>query len=244
MILLLDIGNSRTKWALLGPRGLGRSGARSHGAGSAALLAEIPLTPDQVYAANVAGPRMADMLQAAVHSRWGCPLTFARTTASLGAVRNGYADPQQLGVDRWLAILAAYDRHRSAVCVVDAGTATTVDLVEGDGRHAGGFILPGVDLMLQSLRESTGDLARVGDTPAGRPDLAPGTSTGAAMGAGAWLATLAMVERSRALLPADAALAITGGRGPALAQYLGAESLDLLVLEGLALTWRAGEAGG
>ncbi len=244
MILLLDIGNSRTKWAVLGSRGLGASGARGHGGGIEILPADVPINPDHVYAANVAGPRMVDALRAAVRSRWGCPLTFARTAATLGKVRNGYAEHQQLGVDRWLAILAAYDRQQGATCVVDAGTATTVDLVQADGRHLGGFILPGVDLMAQSLLDATGDLARLTDLPAGAASLQPGTGTGAAIRDGAWLATLGLVERARAMLPRGAGVEVTGGQGATLAHFLGVECRELLVLEGLALNWRAGAADG
>lgn len=244
MILLMDIGNSRTKWAVLGAGGLATTGARGHGGGIEALPADIPINPDHVYVSNVAGSRMTEAVRAAVRSRWGCPLSFARTAARLGDVRNGYSEYQQLGVDRWLALLAAYDRYQSAVCVVDAGTATTVDLLEKDGRHLGGFILPGVDLMMRSLRHATGDLDRSSEPPEDAPPLAPGTSTGAAMREGGWLATVGLVERARALLPKGAALAVTGGQGPALAECLGAECHELLVLEGLALNWRAGVADG
>jgi type III pantothenate kinase len=244
MILLLDIGNSRTKWALLGARGLGTSGARGHGGGIESLPADIPISPDHVYVSNVAGPRMVETLRAAVRSRWACPLTFARAEAVLGKVRNGYAEPQQLGVDRWLAILAAYDRQQGAVCVVDAGTATTVDVVQADGAHLGGFILPGVDLMAQSLLDATGDLARLSDKPARAASLEPGASTGTAIRDGAWLATVGLVERARALLPKGAGLAVTGGQGTTLAGFLGVDCDDLLVLEGLALSWRAGAADG
>ena len=244
MILLLDIGNSRTKWAVLGPRGLGLSGSRGHGGGIEVLPADIPISPDHVYASNVAGPRMVEALRAAVRSRWACPLSFARTAAELGKLRNGYTEYQQLGVDRWLAMLAAFDRQQGAVCVVDAGTATTVDVVRADGRHLGGFILPGVDLMAQSLLDSTADLGRLRDPPAGAASLEPGISTGAAIRDGAWLATVGLVERARALLPRGAALEVTGGQGAILAQFLGVECQDLLVLEGLALSWRAGAADG
>lgn len=243
MILLLDIGNSRTKWAVLDARGLGASGARAHHNGAEVLPADIPVTPDQVFAANVAGPRVAESLEEAVRSRWNCPLSFARTAEAVGEVRNGYADPQQLGIDRWLAVLAAYELAGGAVCVVDAGTATTVDLVAAGGQHLGGFILPGVDLMLQSLRDGTSDLTGRVDAAGDNAPLAPGTSTGAAMRGGAWLATAGLVEQARALLPDGAALFVTGGRGQQLAAYLDARCDELLVIKGLALSWRAGGAG-
>lgn len=244
MILLLDIGNSRTKWAVLSQHGLGASGARGHGGGTEVLPADIPIAPDHVYAANVAGPRIADALRTAVQSRWGCPLTFARTAAASGSVRNGYKDPNQLGVDRWLAVLAAYDQHHDAVCVVDAGSATTVDLIEADGLHLGGFIVPGVDLMAQSLLDATGDLARLTDAPAGDATPRPGTSTGQAIHDGAWLATAGLVDRALEFFPDGAWVIVTGGQGAPIAELLDAECRPSLVLEGLALNWRAGAADG
>jgi type III pantothenate kinase len=244
VILLLDIGNTRTKWAVLGPRGLGPSGARGHGGGSNVLPGDIPVTPDQVYAANVAGPPVTEVLRAAVQSRWGCPLTFARTAAATAGVRNGYSNYHQLGVDRWLAILAAYDLHRAAVCVVDVGTATTVDLVAADGQHLGGFILPGVDLMMDSLTEATGELRCLRDVPPDDRAPGPGTTTGLAMQGGAWLGTAGLVDRACSFLPAAARVVVTGGEGKRLAALLGAECRPALVLEGLALAWRAGAADG
>ena len=244
MILLLDVGNSRTKWAVLAESGLGPSGARAHAGGSELLPADIPVIPSQVYAANVAGPQVAASLASAVLARWGCPLLLARTPAVLGRVRNAYPDPAQLGVDRWLAMLAAYDRQAGALCVVDAGTATTVDLLAADGQHLGGFIVPGLDLMSDSLMTATGDLARLREPAASDTSPAPACSTGLAIRDGTRLATAGLVDRARGFLPRQARLFLTGGRGEALAALTGGEFLPRLVLEGLAVTWRAGAAGG
>ena len=240
MILLLDIGKSRTKWAVLNAGALATTGARPHGGAAEILPADIPVSPDQVYAANVAGPRAAEALQEAVRARWGCAFTLAHTSAALGKVRNGYKETQQLGVDRWLAILAAYERVAGAVCVVDAGTATTVDLVAADGVHLGGYILPGVDLMLESLKQATGDLARLAEVASAQEGLGPGDSTGKAMRHGAWLATAGLVREAGRRLPAGAATVVTGGRGRDLAGFLAADYDEWLVLKGLALSWRAG----
>lgn len=242
MILLLDIGNSRTKWAVLTARGLGASGAHGHGGGTGVLPADIPVHPDHVYAANVAGPQVGEALQEAVRARWDCPLRFARTTRSAGALTNAYADCQQLGVDRWLAMIAAYDRQAGPFCVVDAGTATTVDLVAADGRHLGGFIAPGLDLMVDSLLAATGDLARLSEAVTDEDEPAPAGSTGRAIRDGARLATAGLVDRARLFLPRRAGLLVTGGRGASVAAMTGGTYAPQLVLEGLAVNWRAGAA--
>ncbi|MGI9331371.1 MAG: type III pantothenate kinase [Gammaproteobacteria bacterium] len=242
MILLLDIGNSRTKWAVLADSGLGLSGERAHAGGAELLPADIPVNPSQVYAANVAGPQVTESLASAVRSRWSCPLVLARTPAVLGPVRNAYTEPAQLGVDRWLALVAAYERHAGALCVVDAGTATTVDLIAADGQHLGGFIVPGLDLMSDSLLTATGDLARLRERAVADSRPAPACSTGLAIRDGARLATAGLVDRARGFLPRQAQLLLTGGRGESLAGLTGGEFLPRLVLEGLAVTWRAGAA--
>jgi type III pantothenate kinase len=158
-------------------------------------------------------------------------------------VRSGYEDILQLGADRWFAVVAAFEHAGNAVCVVDAGTATTVDLVDAAGQHLGGFILPGVDLMMQSLLDGTGDLARLRDRAPAKIVLDPGKTTGSAMRNGAWLATIGLIEQARTRLPAESALVVTGGQGGVLAELLGAPFNERLVLEGLALGWRAGAAG-
>lgn len=70
-------------------------------------------------------------------------------------VTNSYDSPKKLGVDRWLAFLAAYKDAKAPVVVIDIGTAMTVDLVDGDGKHMGGWISPGFRLMNLALTEHT-----------------------------------------------------------------------------------------
>jgi len=70
-------------------------------------------------------------------------------------VTNSYDIPKKLGVDRWLAFLAAYKEALSPVVVIDIGTAMTVDLVDANGHHLGGWINPGFRLMNLALTEHT-----------------------------------------------------------------------------------------
>jgi type III pantothenate kinase len=162
MKLLVDVGNSRVKWAFGTAAGFVALGEAGHNEGDGLrALFDAAYAPAEIRVANVAGAEAAARVAARLHERFGIAPILARSAASGAGVRSGYADPAQLGVDRWLAICAAFARHRAPVCVVDAGTATTIDVVSGSGEHQGGLILPGITLMQSALLAGTGDLARL-----------------------------------------------------------------------------------
>ncbi len=161
MILLVDIGNSQAKWAVLADGVLGPQAAAPHSSwGKDDWEREIRrLGASRVVAASVAAPAARAALVEASMTAIGQPPEFVTASAEAVGVRSGYTDPAQLGVDRWLAVIGAYHRHRAASCVVDVGTAMTVDAVDDVGQHLGGFIVPGPQLMVDSLLAGTGDLA-------------------------------------------------------------------------------------
>ena len=178
-------------------------------------------------------------------ARFGSPVLLARPVPLAAGLVNGYRDPSQLGVDRWLAMRAALTRQPGPWCVVDAGTATTIDLVAAGGQHLGGVIIPGPTLMGSALRRETGDLDRLAGAvdPPGSPadhDSFGGRDTGTAISLGIWRATAGLVAQARTSLGAPRVpvnVLVTGGDGPALIPWLGGSpgSCPLLVLEGLAL---------
>jgi len=262
MKLLLDVGNSRVKWAFSAGAGLVAAGEASHDAGLGALF-DTTHVPREIRLANVAGAELGARLAARLHERFGLAPLVARSAATGAGVRSGYTDPAQLGVDRWLAICAAYARYRSPLCVVDSGTATTVDIVFGGGEHQGGLILPGIALMQTALLGGTGDLARLTGRPGpategdGDGGVSFGRDTGAAIRGGALQATACLVRSCLDLLQdrappggTPALLALTGGAAPllgaailrmaagpdqSLAPAFRLEQRPALVLEGLAL---------
>jgi len=122
--------------------------------------------PDGVLVANVAGDRMREAAERWSRDLWALEAEMAKVADHCCGVTCGYDHPTQLGVDRWVAVIAARARHQGAVCVVDFGTAVTVDAVSRQGRHLGGVIFPGIRLMRQSLAGRTGNLPEV-DSPAG-----------------------------------------------------------------------------
>lgn len=244
MKLLVDLGNSRVKWAWLENGVLGAPGGTTHGgfADAAAALGRSGKRPDEVLLASVAAPALTQAVIEHLTALWPVPLRRARTAASGGGVRNGYREPAQLGVDRWLAMLAAHGRYGTAVCVVDAGTALTIDMVGADGLHAGGLILPGRALMRSALLQDTGGIAAAADLGDGvaAADGLLGRDTENCVRLAALRASACLVADCMEAWPAPAAgtLVITGGEAPALIGALSrpAEHRPLLVLEGLALT--------
>jgi type III pantothenate kinase len=181
-LLLLDVGNSRAKWLLFDGQG-----AMRRGAGDIDALADSVgsgLGGAQVLIASVADDRRNATLAAQLQAQ-ACAPWFARPLARLEGLVNSYAEPARMGVDRWLAMLAAQRRTPERCCVVDAGSALTIDFVSAGGEHEGGFIIPGADLMRRALFADT-DRVRF-DTPT-PPALTPGRSTAEAVANGLLLA--------------------------------------------------------
>jgi pantothenate kinase, type III len=160
MILLVDVGNSRIKWSLGFGEGcvagaFGRSSPRQDGDNLVAVMSGTT-APVEVWVASVASLEFQGSLTKAVTKAWGCNVRFARVQSDLLGLQPAYDDVQQLGVDRWLAMLAArYRAKQRAIVVIDAGSAITVDYVSSAGRHLGGLIAPGVKMMQRALYSNT-----------------------------------------------------------------------------------------
>lgn len=158
-MLLLDIGNSRCKWALVENGAWLRQGVFENGELELlpTLIGEI--TPhSRVVVSNVAGDAIATKLRERL-AALQCVPAFMRAEAERCGVRNGYRAPQQLGSDRWSALIAARHRASGACLVANCGTATTIDALSAQGEFLGGLILPGILLMLSSLSANTAQLA-------------------------------------------------------------------------------------
>jgi type III pantothenate kinase len=230
--LLLDVGNSAIKWRLGDARGLRQEGGESN---TVAALCTALAGNDwyHVALASVAGDEPDSELIGALQSLRHTPVWHAVPQRACLGVTNSYADPHTMGVDRWVAMIGAWCEFGGPLCVVDAGTAITVDLLDGDGQHEGGFILPGVDLMRRALSSGTG---RIRVDALSAPDITPGTSTQACVSAGVWRATVGAI---RVLLSdfADHRAVITGGHASLLLSLgVVADARPDLVLEGLRLS--------
>jgi type III pantothenate kinase len=229
MLLCLDAGNTRLKFGLFdGGRWLLQDALDY--AALDELPARLPASPTRIVACNVAGQAVRQRIEA-LAGKLGLPLTWLCSTAAACGVTNSYDTPEQLGADRWAALIGARALHGGACVVAVAGTATTIDALDASGRFRGGLILPGLALMRAALAGNTADLPHASGSFRSLP-----TNTDDAIVSGALHATLGAIARMRATLGADVACLLSGGAAAELAPHLEPPQrpIDNLVLEGLA----------
>lgn len=249
--LLVDIGNSRVKWARLTGERLGKAQAADYSGWRARDFARrmIGSSPsiDRILVASVAADAVTDALDAGARLA-GVPAPERVTTRRrVCGVTIAYNDPWRLGVDRLLAMIAAHRRFAGEpVCAVAIGTAMTLDLVGADGRHAGGAIIPAPPLMVSSLLEGTNGIRRRAQGGAiGKGRALFGRSTRAAVEQGARYAAAAAVDRAVSeateLIGRKPQLVLTGGGARDLRPLIHSAGVLVpdLVLEGLA-AWCVG----
>ncbi len=195
MKLLVDLGNTRLKWALAG---------RGYETGSVRALEWTPRVadnlardwsplprPEGVWVASVVDDAREASVAAAVHKRFGQTVHWVRTPRQACGVTTAYADPSTMGVDRFLGLVAAHVEGHAPCVLVSCGTALVVDALAAGGRHLGGLIAPGAGLMQQAVLGAT---ARVRPREPGQlVDIA--TSTADALTSGSWQACAALVDR-------------------------------------------------
>ena len=162
-MLLIDIGNSRIKGGIAridGIRSLNPVAWRKVPPVEAfSKIFSYLARPERVLISNVAGNAIATALTQWLAEKWQVIPEFVTVTPQFAGMHTHYERPAQLGIDRWLAALAGFKRARGAACVIDAGTALTVDVVTAGGEHRGGLIAPGLSLMARSLTQGTAQLS-------------------------------------------------------------------------------------
>ena len=239
---LFDLGNSRLKCAPLHDDGsIGAIQAFGHDETRFAevLLAAVPAQGGSAYLASVASPALTATVVEALASRFQC-ISLARTCPRLAGVRIAYVEPARLGVDRFLALLAAHARGPGPCLIAGVGTALTVDLLDRNGLHRGGRIAPSPRIMREALHQAARHLpAQGGDYREFAVDTAD------ALASGCEGAAVGLVERSLRQAEQDLGetpiLLLHGGGADALAAHLPqAVHAPSLVLEGLALWARIG----
>jgi type III pantothenate kinase len=191
--------------------------------------------PDRVVAACVAGAEVEKIFTGLCLAAWSIRPEFIHTGGSLCGVSNAYPSPSQLGVDRWLAMVAAWNKYRTDLCIFDCGTAVTADIIGADGRHAGGYILPGRFLMQDSLARGTARITLSGEYAY---TGMPGRSTPECVYNGITLGICAFVERIAGPLQGDGGkCVITGGGAGEIIPLLSMPAIHepWLVLEGIRL---------
>jgi type III pantothenate kinase len=238
--LLVDLGNSRLKWAWSDADGLRVGTPVDHSRPLAAPLAEVWAQPPRVaraLVASVARPRLEAELAQAIRLHMGVEPEFVASRGEACGVRVAYARPEKLGVDRFLALIALHAQAREPVVLASVGTALVLDALAADGRHLGGLIAPSPTLMQEALLGAT---ARVSASSAARiVEMADDTED--AVRSGCWLAAAALIERfhgeAAKTLGTAPALALAGGAAGDVAPLLRlpARPEPDLVLRGLAV---------
>lgn len=234
MKLLIDIGNTRLKWALARDGQFIDSGATVHGGEPARTITQLPASnPAAVWIAHVMGATHEHALIDAIQSHCKQAPSFARSSAEWRGLRNAYREPQRLGVDRWLAMIAGWHAQRGAACIANAGTALTVDVIAADGRHLGGIIAAGLAAQQRAVLGTTRFEMRAAHVDS---DNLLGTDTESCVRQGAQLCCAGAIDRAASLAEMGALHVLTGGDASTLLPGLKNiwQHRPHLVLEGLA----------
>jgi type III pantothenate kinase len=226
-MMLLDVGNSSVNWAVESHgvlEGGGRFPYHAEGFARSASRAWEDMSPPHVLAvACVAGAVMERGIAAWAEENWSIAPCYVRVSEQAAGVTNAYRNPGALGVDRWAAIVAAHHGINRRVCVIDCGTAITLDVVDAGGIHQGGLIAPGIEMMRRALEKETAAIGPVSHGAGEVPSLlAKDTADG--VNSGVMHMAAALIDRVIGDLALDSggtlATVITGGDAAKIQQLL------------------------
>lgn len=241
MYLLIDVGNTRIKWRLI------TTDYESSELSHYGTLEDLSNYIETISAENIhvllSAVNQTQQLELLLaRSHFEC-ITIAKSQSSQAGINNSYQNPERMGVDRWLAMIAAYssaqlgNEQLSGVIVVDAGSALTIDVVNARGEHEGGYIVPGLEMSQQALFTNTEQVIQYNDGAANNPhaDLFKklGNDTNECVKNGVINQMLALINQVKEEY-SDYEIVFTGGDGDVLARTLKAGTVDRdLVLKGL-----------
>lgn len=242
MNLLVDVGNSRLKWARAGAGLWETAAVPLNDQVEDSMLDRLWLgmpAPQTVVVASVNDDWTSKVLERWLRQRWSRRAHVVRPQRELLGVRNHYHDPVTLGADRWVALIAAHRFTDGPVCVIDCGTAVTIDALSAEGDFLGGVIFPGLHLLRTSLVQATKGIR----THDGDAATCLGRSTADAVAAGTLFGLAGAVERvlaeHRHALGAEVRTLITGADASLVLSRLSTgravTEVPDLVLRGLAL---------
>jgi type III pantothenate kinase len=258
MLLTIDAGNTRTKWAIFNRDGeIIQHGACVNDQLSGIDLSQESLGYERIIISNVAGKAHASKLENLLASHH-LPMKWLKASHEACNVINHYAEVETLGSDRWAALIAAWHIKHASCVVVNAGTAVTIDALHSrpennlQGEFLGGMILPGLNLMQTSLGLGTAQLP-MKNTLQNYNENAPADifakSTTQAINAGAVHAITGAIVYMANALEAKCGqtpfIVMSGGDAPVIQRYLTdavtnpTVIVDNLVLKGLYLLDRS-----
>lgn len=234
-ILAIDAGNSRIKWGWFEDADWKAQAwlATAEAGGLSAAWAALP-QPDRIVVSNVAGAAVRERIAAALAPLFRAEPAWIASRKQQCGVVSSYHEPEQLGADRWAALIGAWHRFHGPCIVVGAGTTVTVDALSGEGVFLGGLIIPGFDLMRESLAHNTAQLKLQDGDYHYFPDNTANAIMSGAINAlcGAVERMLRFMQETGEVMPC---VALSGGAAGLLEHRLNArvEVVDNLVLEGL-----------
>ena len=235
--LLVDIGNTRIKWGLtVGKEIICGQPLVHHQLEQNELLKywKNISAPDCMAVSCVSSIQPLQLVREVAGLLWpNIEIISAQSKANAFGVRNAYINPEKLGVDRWLSLIAARQYYSGCTCIVDCGTAITIDLLDAEGRHQGGVISPGLRLMKGSLAQGTDALQfDEKEFPIGLAN-----STDAAIYTGTLWSAIGLIEHTISKQPEATTLLLTGGDADLIAGQLKCKPIidTDLVLRGLAI---------
>lgn len=240
MYLLIDVGNSRIKWALAADEYTSNTGIH-YGSFSqlAQFLSDLEVASTVIMISAV--KQIDNLLQLFQQLGFG-EVILAKSQACQAGITNSYEHPERMGIDRWLAMIAAYQQLDSmpnvqGAIIVDAGSALTIDVLTVQGRHLGGYIVPGLVMAQSALFASTEQVKRYDEPTLSKRSndglLKLGNNTLQCVEYGVINQHVALVERVKKNYP-EYEIMITGGDGKLLASFFPSALVDEnLVLKGL-----------
>ncbi len=232
MILLIDAGNTRYKWALAYNGEIRQAGVAKS---SVKEVRDVlhPNSIDEILISSVVGAQVSEGLGSSCKELFGVAPYFAKVQKSFKGVTVAYQNVGNLGVDRWLALLAGKQKAGGGCVVIDAGTTITVDYLDDNGCHSGGLIVPGVSMMRGALFENT---AAVKVESLTLPQKwSPGRDTMPCVSNGLSAMLKGFLEQVTGLATGPTKILVTGGDADLVNSLIAssAEVHDHLVLEGL-----------
>jgi len=227
MILLIDIGNSCVKYATAEAHVINSQHRLCYNKNNLAkrlsrAWSTLPKI-QQVWVSNVAGKRIAKILKKQVKLRWSIFPRFIKSSAYACGISNTYEKPELLGVDRWLAVIGARHLKQGTLCIVDCGTAVTVDVLSQQNQYLGGVIVAGREIMQAALLKKTDALARASENKKNVNNQVLGKNTYSGIQLGSQYAIVGLIESMMKRLEKQGEmpqLILTGGSLPALLPLL------------------------
>jgi type III pantothenate kinase len=243
MNLLIDIGNTRLKWGMVNGHQIIAGQPLVHDQAVRHELINIwekISQPQRIAIACVSAKQLLEQVRSVALELWpGVDIISAKSQAQAYGVQNAYENPEKLGVDRWLSLVAARHFYPGAACVIDCGTAITVDVLDAYGKHQGGLISPGLMLMKKSLSLGTEQL----QFSAAHHAFGLATNTASAIYSGTLSAAVGLIEHVVARQPDNMQVILTGGDAQLVAERLVFKPvIDAdIVLRGLSIILKSNE---